>query len=131
MSRPQHKAMIQRDRPALSLSRQCQILSISRSSFYYSLKGESVEYLALMLRIHELFMRYSFYGSRQMVHQLRRDRIAVGRHRVSRLMRLMGLAAIYQVPRTSDPHPAHRIYPYLLRGMEIDRSNQVWCSYIT
>ena len=131
MSRPQRKAMIQRDRPALSLSRQCEILSISRSSFYYAPKGESVENLALMLRIDELFMKYPFYGSRQMVRQLRRDGIAVGRHRVRRLMRLMGLAAIYQAPRTSDPHPSHRIYPYLLRGMEIDRPNQVWCSDIT
>ena len=66
-----------------------------------------------------------------MVRQLRRDGVRTGRHRVRRLMRLMGLAAIYQAPRTSDPHPAHRIYPYLLKGLAIDRPNQVWCADIT
>jgi len=114
MSRGERKAMIARDHPGLSLSRQCQVLAISRSSFYYAPKGESADNLALMRRIDELFMKHPFYGSRQMVRQLRRDSIAVGRHRVRRLMRLMGLEAIYQAPRTSDPHPAHRIYPYLL-----------------
>ena len=105
--------------------------SISRSSFYYAPKGESPENLALMRRIDELFLKYPFYGSRQMVRQLRRDGVCVGRHRVRRLMRLMGLEAIYQAPRTSTPHPTHRIYPYLLKGIEIDRPNQVWCADIT
>ena len=123
--------MIVRDRPELSLSRQCRLLSISRSSFYYTAKGESPANLALMRRIDELFLKYPFYGSRQMVRQLRRDGVRTGRHRVRRLMRLMGLAAIYQAPRTSDPHPAHRIYPYLLKGLAIDRPNQVWCADIT
>jgi putative transposase len=123
--------MIERGNPNLSITRQCAILSISRSSFYYATSGESEANLALMRRIDELFMKYPFYGSRQMVRQLRREGIAVGRHRVRRLMRLMGLEAIYQAPRTSDPHPAHRIYPYLLRGMAINRPNQVWCSDIT
>ena len=131
MSRPERKAMIQRDRPELSLSRQCEILSISRSSFYYAPKGESAENLALMRLIDELFLKYPFYGSRQMARQLRRDGLCVGRHRVRRLMRLMGLAAIYQAPRTSDPHPAHRIYPYLLKRMAIERPDQVWCADIT
>ena len=131
MSRGERKAMIGRDRPGLSLSRQCGLLSISRSSFYYVLKGESPENLALMRRIDELFLKYPFYGSRQMVRRLRREDIHVGRHRVRRLMRLMGLQAIYQAPRTSDPHPAHRIYPYLLKRMKIDRPNQVWCADIT
>ena len=84
-----------------------------------------------MRRIDELFLKYPFYGSRQMVRQLRRDGVCVGRHRVRRLMRLMGLEAIYQAPRTSTPHPTHRIYPYLLKGIEIDRPNQVWCADIT
>ena len=131
MSRGERKAMIVRDRPELSLSRQCRLLSISRSSFYYTAKGESPANLALMRRIDELFLKYPFYGSRQMVRQLRRDGVRTGRHRVRRLMRLMGLAAIYQAPRTSDPHPAHRIYPYLLKGLAIDRPNQVWCADIT
>jgi len=131
MSRGARKAMITREHPELSLSRQCEVLSISRSSFYYALKGESPSSLALMRRIDELFLKYPFYGSRQMVRQLRRDGIVVGRHRVRRLMRLMGLEAIYQAPRTSAPHPAHRIYPYLLKGMAIERPNQVWCADIT
>ena len=131
MSRGERKAMIRRDHPGLSLSRQCGLLSISRSSFYYAPKGESAENLDLMRRIDELFLKYPFYGSRQMVRQLWREGVRVGRHRVRRLMRLMGLEAIYQAPRTSDPHPAHRIYPYLLRRMVIDRPNQVWCADIT
>jgi putative transposase len=113
------------------LSRQCEVLSISRSSFYHAAKGESPETLALMRRIDELFLKYPFYGSRQKARQLRREGVRVGRHRVRRLMRLMGLAAIYQAPRTSTPHPAHRIYPYLLKGLSINRPNQVWCADIT
>jgi len=131
MSRGERKAMISRDHPELSLSRQCQVLAISRSSFYYEGKGESAETLALMRRIDELFLKYPFYGSRQIVRQLHREGVRVGRHRVRRLMHLMGLEAIYQAPRTSDPHPEHRIYPYLLRGMAITRANQVWCADIT
>ncbi len=123
--------MIERPNPNLSITRQCRILSISRSSFYYTLKGESAESLTLMRRIDELFLKYPFYGSRQMARQLRRDSLCVGRHRVRRLMHLMGLSAIYQAPRTSDPHPEHRIYPYLLKGLAITRPNQVWCADIT
>jgi putative transposase len=131
MSRGERKETIRRGHPGLSLGRRCRLLSISRSSFYYAPKGESPENLALMRRIDELFMKYPFYGSRQMVRQLWREGICVGRHRVRRLMRLMGLEAIYQAPRTSMPHPAHRVYPYLLTGMAIDRPNQVWCADIT
>ena len=103
MSRGERKAMIQRNHQDLSLSRQCEVLSISRSLFYYAPKGESPQNLALMRRIDELFLKHPFYGSRQMVRQLSREGIQVGRHRVRRLMRLMGLQAIYQTPRTSDP----------------------------
>ena len=85
MSRGERKAMVRRDIPGLSLSRQCQVLSISRSSFYYTPKGESAENLALMRRIDELFLKYPFYGSRQMVRQLQREGIRIGRHRVRRL----------------------------------------------
>ncbi len=131
MSRGERKAMITREHPELSLSRQCEVLSISRSSFYYALKGESPENLALMRRIDELFLKYPFYGSRQMARQLRREGVRVGRHRVRRLMRLMGLQAIYRAPKTSAPHPAHRIYPYLLKNLMVDRPNQVWCADIT
>jgi putative transposase len=131
MSRGGRKAMIAPDHPGLSLSRQCRLVSISRSSFYYAPKGVSAEALALMRRIDELFLKYPFYGSRQMARQLLREGISAGRHRVRRLMGLMGLEAIYQAPRTSTPHPAHRIYPYLLRNLTVDRADHVWCADIT
>ena len=131
MSREERKAMVAPDRPGLSLSRQCRLLSVSRSSFYYAPKGESPENLALMRRIDELFLKYPFYGSRQMARQLSREGVCAGRHRVRRLMRLMGLEAIYQAPKTSAPHPAHRIYPYLLRNVTVERADHVWCADIT
>ena len=93
MSRGERKAMIRRDHPDLSVSRQCGVLSIGRSSFYYAPKGESASRLALMRRLDALFLKYPFYGSRQMARQLRREGVRVGRHRVRRLMRLMGLQA--------------------------------------
>ena len=123
--------MIERETGDVSLSRQCRLLEISRSSLYYRPKGESAETLALMRRIDELFLLYPFYGSRQMVRHLRREGVRVGRHRVRRVMRLMGIAAIYRAPRTSKPHPEHKVYPYLLRGLSIERPDQVWCSDIT
>ncbi len=115
----------------LGIARQCGLVSISRSSFYYQGKGESPLNLNLMRLIDAQYLETPWYGSRQMARHLRRLGYCVGRMRVRWLMRLMGLQAIYQKPRTSDPHPDHRIYPYLLRGLEIDRANQVWCSDIT
>lgn len=131
MSREDRKAMITSSRADLSLSRQCELVSISRSSFYYTPRGESAENLALMRRIDELFLRYPFYGSRQMVRHLRREGIAVGRHRIRRLMRRMGLEAIYRAPKTSTPHPEHRVYPYLLRNVVVTRPDHVWCADIS
>ncbi len=127
----ERKAMLEPDNADLSLSRQCKILSLSRSSAYYRSKGESRETLTLMRRIDELFMAYPFYGSRQIQAALALEGIAAGRHRVRRLMRLMGLQAIYQRPNTSKPHPEHRVYPYKLRGLSITRPNHVWCTDIT
>ena len=77
------------------------------------------------------FLQHPFYGSRQMVRHLRREGLRVGRHRVGHLMRLLGLQALYPAPRTSAPHPAHRVYPYLLRDLVIERPDQVWCADIT
>ena len=105
MSRGERKETIRRGNPGLSLGRRCRLLSISRPSFYYAPKGGSPSSLALMRRIDELFMKYPFYGNRQMVRQLWREGICVGPHRVRRLMRLMGLEVIYQATRTSIPHP--------------------------
>jgi hypothetical protein len=101
------------------------LLSISRSG-YYAPVPENGATLALMAVIDQVFMDCPWYGSRQMARHLQRMGHAVGRRRVRRLMAKMGLAAIYQRPRTSDPHPEHRIYPYLLRDLAITRPNQVW-----
>ena len=131
MSGPERRGLVVRDHPALSLSRQCRLLSIGRSSLYYKPKGESAETLALMRRIDELFLKCPFYGARQMARHLRREGVRIGRRRAGRLMRLMGLQAVYRAPRTSDPHPEHRVWPYLLRGLAIERANHVWCADIT
>ena len=123
--------MVVRDHPALSLSRQCRLLSVGGSSLYYEPKGESAETLALMCRIDALFLKYPFYGARQMVRHLRREGVRIGRRRGARLMRLMGLEAIYRAPRTSAPQPEYRVWPYLLRGLAIERADHVWCADIT
>ena len=123
--------MVERDHPSLSVSRQCRLLELSRSVLYYQPVGESPETLALMRRIDELYLSYPFYGSRQMMRHLAREGVTVGRHRVRRLMRLLGLEAIYRKPRTTVANPEHRVYPYLLRGLTIERPNHVWCSDIT
>ena len=123
--------MIEPSNDNLSIKAQCRLLSLSRSSWDYDPKGEPLLNLKLMRLIDEQFLRTPFYGSRQMARHLRREGYCVGRHRVRRLMRLMGIEAIYQKPRTSDPHPAHKIYPYLLRNLAITRPDQVWCTDIT
>ena len=123
--------MVEPEHPRLSIVRQCELVSISRASFYYEPSGETLLNLSLMRLIDEQFLETPFYGTRQMARHLRRQGYVVGRKRVWRLMTRMGLAAIYQKPRTSDPHPAHPVYKYLLRGLTIDRPNQVWCADIT
>ncbi len=123
--------MIEPAHPKLSIVRQCDLVNISRSSFYFEAKGESPLNLTLMRLIDEQFLQTPFYGSRQMARWLRRQGYCVGRKRVRRLMRKMSLAPIYQAPRTSRKHPHHKVYPYLLRDLTIDRPNQVWCADIT
>jgi putative transposase len=123
--------MIDPDHERLSIRRQCQLVSISRASFYRQPAGESPENLELMRVIDEAFMEAPWYGSRQMARHLRRQGWCVGRKRVRRLMRKIGLSPIYQAPRTSEPHPRHRIYPYLLRHLTIERPDQVWCADVT
>jgi putative transposase len=115
----------------LSIVRQCALVNVSRSSFYFQAKGESPLNLDLMRLIDEQFMRTPFFGSRQMTRWLRRHGHPVDRKRVRRLMRMMGLVPIYQAPRTSAADPDHKVYPYLLRGLAIDQPNQVWCADIT
>ena len=131
MSIQQRRSLIEADHEHLSITRQCELVSINRSSFYYQPTGETAENLALMRLIDAQFLETPWYGSRQMSMHLRRDGHEVGRKRVRRLMAIMGLVPIYQRPRTTVPHPEHWIYPYLLRGMAIDRPNQVWCADMT
>jgi putative transposase len=123
--------MIDPGHPRLSIVRQCELASISRSSFYREPTAENEATLLLMRLIDEQFLETPWYGSRQMARQLRRQGWRIGRHRVRRLMLKMGLAPIYQRPKTSEPHPQHRTYPYLLRHLTIERPNQVWCADVT
>lgn len=123
--------MIQPNHPQLSVVRQCRLVSISRSGFYHQAQGESTQNLALMTEIDRQFLDKPFYGAQQMTWHLRARGHHVNIKRVRRLMRLMGLMPIYQKPRTSIPAKGHKTYPYLLRGLSINRPNQVWCADIT
>jgi putative transposase len=131
MSVERRRQMIKPEHPKLSVVRQCDLVSISRSGFYYQPTGETSLNLTLMRLIDVQFLETPWYGSRQMARHLRREGYTVGRKRVRRLMAKMGLEPIYQRPRTTVPHPGHQVYPYLLREMVIDRPNQVWCADIT
>jgi len=131
MSAAKRKMMVAPAHEGLSITRQCKLLSLSRSSFYFQPAGENEKNLTLMRLIDAQFLETPWYGSRQMARHLRREGWCVGRKRVRRLMRRMGLQAIYQAPRTSDPHPEHRIYPYLLKGLAIEKPNHVWRADIT
>lgn len=125
------RALIEPGNEALSVAQQCKLVCLPRSSYYRAPAPESPETLDLMAAIDRQHLETPFYGSRQMVRHLCRSGFAVGRKRVRRLMRKMGLACIYQKPRTSDPCADHKVFPYLLRGLVIDRPNQVWCTDIT
>jgi len=131
MSPAARLAMIARPHPQFSITAQCVLLKVPRSTLYYQPQPVSDDDLALMRRIDEIYMKWPFYGSRRMVAQLRGEGYDVNRKRVQRLMRLMGIETIYQRPNTSRKHPGHKIYPYLLRNLVIDRANQVWCADIT
>lgn len=123
--------MIQRRHPTLSVGAQCQLLSISRSSFYYEPRGETAMNLNLMKLIDQQFLETPFYGVRHMTWHLQNEGHAVNEKRIRRLMRLMRLLPIYQKPDTSKPAKGHKTYPYLLGGLRVERPNQVWCADIT
>jgi len=122
--------MVERPGP-LSLRRQCQLLGLNRAALYYQAAQVDAYELELMALLDRQYLRTPFYGSRRMTAWLQSQGHAVNRKRVQRLMQRMGLAAIYQRPRTSRPASAHRIYPYLLRGLRIERVHQVWAADIT
>jgi len=116
---------------ALSVNRQCMLLGIARSSFYYQSRPTSAEEFDLLNRLDRIFTEHPVYGSRRLQVMLEREGISVGRRRIRRLMRKLGLCAITPKRNTSKPHPEHKIYPYLLRDQTIDQPNQVWSTDIT
>jgi len=123
--------VVNRRHPSLSIVHQCTLLGISRSGLYYQPKGISEEDLTLMKLIDRQYLATPFYGSRKIAAWLKSQGQWVNRKRVRRLMRIMGLKAIYRRPRTSKPASGHKIYPYLLTGVKITRPNQVWAADIT
>ena len=131
MSQAERLETSERAHPRFSIVKQCALLKVPRSTLYHRPKPESAANLALMRRLDELYMKWPFYGARRMAAQLRREGLEVDRKRVGRLMRLMGIEAIYRKPNTSRSHPGHKKYPYLLKNMAITRPNQVWCADIT
>ena len=131
MSRAERLALIDRYDPALPVTRQCGLMTVSRSSVYRPPAPTSDEDLAIMALIDRQYLARPYYGSRRMAAWLATQGYVVNRKRVRRLMRLAGLVAIYQRPNTSKPAVAHKIYPYLLGRLSIERVNQVWCADVT
>lgn len=123
--------MVDRTDEAWSLRQQCQLLGINRSSLYYQATGESEENLLLMRLLDEQYTRTPYYGVIKMTHWLQGEGHPVNLKRVRRLLRLMGLEAVYPKPNTSQPNPEHQVFPYLLRGVVVERCNQVWSTDIT
>ena len=127
--------MIEPTHPVISIARQCELIQLSRASYYRTVKEspivETQENLDLMRLIDEEYTRHPFYGSRQLRNYLRRQGHKVNRKRVQRLMRLMGIMSVAPKPNTSKKGKAHKVYPYLLRDLLIDKPNQAWCTDLT
>src|ERR1700732_3577006 len=128
MSRAERLALVDRADPELSTVEQCLLLKVARSTLYYRPAPVSADDLAVMRRMDELHLAWPFYGSRRMAAVLRRDGWSANRKRIKRLMRVMGLEAIYQKPSTSRSHPGHKGYPYLLRRRGSDRTTRSWAA---
>lgn len=125
------RGLIDRAHPQISIARQCDLLGLPRSTYYYQAQGESPENLQLMRLLDEQYTQTPYYGVRRMTAWLWSQGYPVNHKRVARLLRTMGLETIYPKPHMSQPHPAYRVYPYLLRGVPITRVNQVWSTDIT
>lgn len=130
-STSEKRSMLEPSHPKLSLSSQCSILSLSRSSVYYTPVTESVENIAIMAFLDKQYFETPFYGSRKLTVILNNSGFKVNRKRVIRLMKLMNWQTIYRAPKTSIFNKEHKIYPYLLRDMQITEKKQVWCTDIT
>lgn len=132
MSLEERRILIEREEISpVSVRRQCELLSLSRSGLFYAPLPVSPEDQAVMNRIDEIYTKWPFYGARRMSRELKSCGFFVGRKRAGRLMRFMGLEAIFPKRNTSKPHPGHPVYPYLLRGVNLTRTNQVWSMDIT
>jgi putative transposase len=125
------RPLVDRIHADISVRRQCELLGVNRAGLYYKPVGESEENLLLMRLLDEQYTMAPFYGSRRMTEWLATQGFEVNRKRVSRLMVVMGIEAVYPKPRLSQPGEGHRIYPYLLRGTEVKSVNQVWSTDIT
>jgi putative transposase len=123
--------LIDSNQSQISIARQCALLGVNRSSYYYHPKGESVENLALMRLVDEQYLQTPIYGYRQMTRWLHRQGYRVNRKRIQRLMGMMGIQGTVPGPHTSRPHPRHKIYPYLLKGMTLTHANLVWSTDLT
>jgi len=131
MSTPDRTAMLDRAHADVSIRRQCRLLGLARSNVYRPAPAADLGELSIMRRLDELYLVWPFFGSRRMTAMLRAEGYRINRKRVRRLMRLMGLTALGPKPQTSKPAPGHKIYPYLLRELVIERPNQVWAADIT
>ena len=131
MSTQDRREVLDRGHRDLSIRRQCKLLSVARSGIYRTPRPDSRDDLTLMRQIDELFTAWPFLGSRRMARLLSSAEHPINRKRVQRLMRKMGIAALGPKPKTTKPAPGHKIFPYLLRGMMIDKPNQVWAADIT
>jgi len=125
------REMIEPEHKVISIQRQCEMAGLASSSFYFQPKGLSEKSLALMREIDEIYTKWPFFGSRKIREILRKKGHLVNRKQVQRLMQAMGIQAIYRGKRTTIPDVAHKKYPYLLRDLVIERTNQVWCADIT
>lgn len=131
MSVSDRRAMLDRGDKALSMRQQCALVGVARSGVYRPRKPANDNDAPLLRRIDELFTAWPFLGSRRLTAMLRAEGFPINRKRVQRLMQRIGIAALGPKPNTSKPGPGHKIYPYLLRGLAIERVNQAWAADIT
>lgn len=123
--------MVDKEHESLSVRNQCELLDLNRSALYYKAVEPDAETLELMLLIDKIFLEHPYFGARRIRQLLKRKGKHVTRKRIRRLMKLMGLETLYRKPRTSQANPEHKVYPYLLKGLDINGPNQVWASDIT
>lgn len=125
------RSLIDKRHKVLSVSRQCELLELNRSSYYFKPKGLDAEDYAIMRKMDEIFTEHPYYGTRRMLYVLRSEGYVIGRKRVRRYYEILGIEAIYPKMNLSKRNQAHKVYPYLLRNLEVEKPNQVWSADIT